>query len=331
VYVNAAPNKTKKPKSTASTVGDTADKSGSDGTTVTNAGTDSPEPVATSDVTTPVTTDPTTTTTSNLAPAAATTSTVVKTEVPKLPWTQEITGKRIAMAYEPIREADVFWRKDVWRVIDLREKINLHFRWPKAPFIQILLDAIKEGRAQVYSDDEFSAPMEPKDALALGGGGFDTVSIYNPETGLTESKPVEKVVNWDNVKKLRVKEVWFFNKQTSTMQVRIMGVCPLMDNYTTDPITGDEIYRGEVSLFWIYFPTIRQTLVNSEAYNPFPNGVRLNWDQVFALRLFGSYIYKVDNVQDFRIKDYKSGIDILYESEAKKQELFNFEHDLWEY
>ena len=67
------------------------------------------------------------------------------------------------------------------------------------------------------------------------------------------------------------------------------------------------------------------------AFNPFPDGVRLNWDQIFALRLFGSYIFKVDNVQDRRIKDYKSGIDILYESEAKKQELFNFEHDLWEY
>lgn len=111
------------------------------------------------------------------------------------------------------------------------------------------------------------------------------------------------------------------------MQVRIMGICPLYDNY--DPTTGD--FRGEVPVFWIYFPSLRQTLVNSEAYNPFPNGVRLNWDQVFAERLFGSYIYKVDNVQDFRIKDYKSGIDILYESEAKKQELFNFEHDLWEY
>ncbi|HNF50755.1 MAG TPA: gliding motility protein GldN, partial [Chitinophagales bacterium] len=136
-----------------------------------------------------------------------------------------------------------------------------------------------------------------------------------------------KEVNWNNVNKLRVKEVWFFNKQTSTMEVRIMGVCPLYDNY--DPATGD--FRGEVPVFWAYFPSLRQTLVNTEAFNPFPNGVRLNWDQVFAVRLFGSYIFKVDNVQDFRIKDYKSGIDVLYESEAKKQELFNFEHDLWEY
>lgn len=267
-------------------------------------------------------------------PTAAATASVVdssnlKTEVQKLPWIQEITGKRVAMSYEPIREADVFWWKNVWRVIDLREKINLHFKWPKAPFIQVILDAVQSGKCQVYSgmDDDFSTPIDPKEALNVAGGGVDSIYVTDPGTGVQTLQVITKEVNWNNVNKLRLKEVWFFNKQTSTMEVRIMGICPLYDNY--DPTTGD--FRGEVPVFWIYFPSLRQTLVNQQAYNPFPNGIRLNWDQVYALRLFGSYIYKVDNVQDFRIKDYKSGIDILYESEAKKQELFNFEHDLWEY
>ena len=48
------------------------------------------------------------------------------------------------------------------------------------------------------------------------------------------------------------------------MEVRIMGICPLYDNY--DPTTGD--FRGEVPVFWVYFPSLRQTLVNSTAYNP---------------------------------------------------------------
>ena len=317
--VNAAPKKKPSSKKTASTVGD-QNTSGVDNTTITNAAAvDSvPQPTAPP---------------ASLPPAAATASTVdsatLKTEVPKLPWTQEITGKRMAMAYEPIREADVFWWKNVWRVIDLREKLNLHFKWPKAPFIQVLLDAVNSGKAQVYSgiDDDFSTPIDPTEALSVAGGSTDSIYVTDPGTGIQTLQVVKNEVNWDNVKKIRVKEVWFFNKQTSTMEVRIMGLCPLFDSY--DPTTGD--FRGELPIFWIYFPSLRQTFVNSQAYNPFPNGVRLNWDQVFALRLFGSYIYKVDNVQDFRIKDYKSGIDILYESEAKKQELFNFEHDLWEY
>lgn len=278
-------------------------------------------------------TDPISTGTA-LSPAAATASVVdqsaaVKTEVQKLPWVQEITGKRMAMSYEPIREADVFWWKNVWRVIDLREKINLHFKWPKAPFIQVLIDAVQSGKAQVYSgmDDDFTTPIDPAEALSVAGGGVDSIMVTNAETGLDSLVVVNKEVNWNNVNKIRLKEVWYFNKQTSTMQVRIMGICPLYDNY--DPATGD--FRGEVPIFWVYFPSLRQTLVNTVAFNPFPNGIRLNWDQIYAQRIFGSYIYKIDNVQDFRIKDYKSGIDVLYESEAKKQELFNFEHDLWEY
>lgn len=289
-------------------------------------------------------TDPSVTPTSTVDPSAqttpvavSTTSTTpaavdpnaVKTEVQKLPWVQEITGKRIAMSYEPIREADVFWWKNVWRVIDLREKLNLHFKWPKAPFIQVLLDAIESGKVQVYSgmDDDFTTPINPSEATSVAGGGVDSIWITDPGTGLQTLQVITKEVNWNNVNKIRLKEVWYFNKQTSTMRVRIMGVCPLYDNY--DPTTGE--FRGEVPTFWVYFPSLRETLVNTVAFNPFPNGVRLNWDQVFAQRIFGSYIYKVDNVQDFRIKDYKSGIDVLYESEAQKQNLFNFEHDLWEY
>lgn len=289
-------------------------------------------------------TDPSVTPTSTVDPSAqttpvavSTTSTTpaavdpnaVKTEVQKLPWVQEITGKRIAMSYEPIREADVFWWKNVWRVIDLREKLNLHFKWPKAPFIQVLLDAIESGKVQVYSgmDDDFTTPINPSEATSVAGGGVDSIWITDPGTGLQTLQVITKEVNWNNVNKIRLKEVWYFNKQTSTMQVRIMGICPLIDNY--DQTTGE--FRGEVPTFWVYFPSLRETLVNTVAFNPFPNGVRLNWDQVFAQRIFGSYIYKVDNVQDFRIKDYKSGIDVLYESEAQKQNLFNFEHDLWEY
>jgi gliding motility associated protien GldN len=319
-------SKSKKKKPAASTVvQDTTDSGGAttnnNATLNTSTPVDQPvsTPTPTAAPTAPVTTAPTTTVDTD----------ALKTEVQKLPWMQEITGKRVAMSYEPIREADVFWWKTVWRVIDLREKINLHFKWPQAPFIKVLTDAIQSGKCQVYSgmDDDFATPIDPKEALNIAGGGVDSIYVTDPVTGIQELQVVTNEVNWNNVNKLRVKEVWFFNKQTSTMEVRVMGICPMFDNY--DPTTGD--FRAEVPVFWVYFPSLRQTLVNSAAFNPFPDGVRLNWDQIFALRLFGSYIFKVDNVQDRRIKDYKSGIDILYESEAKKQELFNFEHDLWEY
>ena len=110
------------------------------------------------------------------------------------------------------------------------------------------------------------------------------------------------------------------------MMVRIMAIAPVLDSY-------DEYgnYRGQQALFWAYFPAFRNTLVKESAFNPFPDGVKLSWDDMFSLRLFSSYIYKEDNVLDERIQDRWTGIDALYESERIKEKIFNFEHDLWEY
>ena len=46
--------------------------------------------------------------------------------------------------------------------------------------------------------------------------------------------------------------------------------------------------------------------------------------------MFGSYIYKEENVYDRKIDQYSKGMDALLESERIKNEIFIFEHDLWE-
>lgn len=47
--------------------------------------------------------------------------------------------------------------------------------------------------------------------------------------------------------------------------------------------------------------------------------------------MFGSYIIKESNVYDRYISSYTTGIDALLESERIKNDIFIFEHDLWEY
>ena len=49
-------------------------------------------------------------------------------------------------------------------------------------------------------------------------------------------------------------------------------------------------------------------------------------------RRFSSYISGESNVYNDRpISDYTVGKDAMFEAERIKTELFNFEHDLWEY
>ena len=69
-----------------------------------------------------------------------------------------IAEKQI-LPYEHLREADVFWQKRVWRVIDTRQKMNHTFTYSKQPFIAVLLDIVqKHPDASVFMDDEFTMP-----------------------------------------------------------------------------------------------------------------------------------------------------------------------------
>jgi len=52
---------------------------------------------------------------------------------------REVLKEQRILAYEPIREADIVWEKRIWRVLDVREKMNIEFMYPERPFFKILI------------------------------------------------------------------------------------------------------------------------------------------------------------------------------------------------
>jgi hypothetical protein len=59
---------------------------------------------------------------------------------------------------------------------------------------------------------------------------------------------------------------------------------------------------------------------------------RISYDDLFMQRRFGSIVFGESNVFDDRqINEYTVGKYTLFEAERIKNELFNIEHDLWEY
>jgi gliding motility associated protien GldN len=128
------------------------------------------------------------------------------------------------------------------------------------------------------------------------------------------------------VHRLWLKEEWFFDKQRSVMDVRILGICPLVNSYDeNDNLLGYE------QMFWIYFPEARPVLAQSIVFNRHNSAERRTYDEIFWKRQFGSYIHKEENVYDREITDYASGMDALLEAERIKNELAEFEHSLWEF
>lgn len=235
--------------------------------------------------------------------------------------------ERQVLKYPPLREADIMWEKRIWRVIDTREKMNQPFRYPESPFFTILQDAAMNGDITLYSteNDKFSMPLSEEETESIFFQQ-DTFEVYNFDTGETAIQVGVNGINWEEVNRFRVKEVWFFDKSTSTMRVRILGIAPLIDVFTE---TGE--FRNEKPLFWAYYPELRSYLAKEEVFTVGNDASLNSWEDIFEMRFFSSYIYKASNVHDNRLKDMTSGVDLLLEADKIKQEIFNYEHDLWSY
>tara|TARA_B100001142_G_C14323703_1_gene651456 strand:- start:1550 stop:2455 length:906 start_codon:yes stop_codon:yes gene_type:complete len=256
--------------------------------------------------------------------------------------------------YTHLREADVMWSRKIWREIDLRQKINHPFYYPendgipgaavtddRKSLIDVIYSAVQEGSLTAYGnavyDDEFREPMTSKEIKNIGGAGetideavnWDKVAEGMTEEEALERKAIKTYFNRNSVKKWRLKEEWFFDKQRSVMDVRIIGIAPLQED--VDEVTGQ--LTGTFSpIFWIHFPESRKVLINAEVFNLVKNDAeRRTYDDIFWKRMFSSTIVKESNPMDRRVNEYMVGLDALLEADRIKAEIFNLEHDLWEY
>jgi gliding motility associated protien GldN len=235
--------------------------------------------------------------------------------------------------YANLREADVMYRKTIYREIDLREKMNRIYASPKARLIDVIIEGITSGEMTAYAHPvggevgvyEFSNVLKPEEAKAKFA---DSVLVQNfDDKGDPVGNPVLKAgeFNPDSIVKFQIKEDWMFDKQRSVYEPRIIGIAPMIK------VRAAGQTLGEQPAFWIYFPEARHTFVTKEVVSRSNDATGLSYDDIFMKRLFDSYIVKVSNPDDLRIKDYAQGIDKLYESERIKKELIDLEHDMWSY
>lgn len=249
----------------------------------------------------------------------------------------DIVSKRLivenrVLPYEPIREADLAWQKKIWRTIDTREKLNLPFRYPEKPLFNVFREMIENGDITVFDDEQFETSLTAEEVEAKLNR-VDTVTVFDYDTYEEKIEIAKSEVNWEEVNRFRVKEMWFFDEESSRMKVRILGIAPEKDYF--DDVT--EEFKYSLPLFWIYYPEAREYLSKHRVFNENNDMAPMTWADLFESRFFASFIYKASNVLDLKVKDFfdneseNYGRDVLLESKKIKAELFNFEHDLWTY
>jgi gliding motility associated protien GldN len=236
--------------------------------------------------------------------------------------------------YPNLRESDVAYAKRVWREIDTRDKMNQYLSSPKMRLIDVLMDAIAAGELTAYdatpdpkndpNGDGFSKPLKAGEARNKMADSV-VVDKFDKNGDKVGSALRAGEFNPDSVVKFRIKEDWIFDRQRSIFEPRIVGIAPMI-KLKVGGVEGD--YQPA---FWIYFPDARQILATKEAVNRSSDATGLSFDDVFMKRIFASYIVKVSNDKDERIKDYAQGIDKLYEAEKVKKQLMDWELNLWSY
>ncbi|HEX4888721.1 MAG TPA: gliding motility protein GldN, partial [Luteibaculaceae bacterium] len=247
--------------------------------------------------------------------------------------------QRQFVPYPPIREADVLWSKQIWRDIEVGEKINLPLYYPITPIddrkslFDIIVEAYRakrivpfEGKEDFF-DGQFKQALTVSVADSTCFGRKYSEETFDDEGNSTGFKDRYTPYGADDVITYRLKEYWYFDKQRSQMMVKILGLMPIVS--LTDNATGE---RKPQATAWFYYPELRGVLCNVEVYNRKNETVRLTFDDVFIKRYFSSHIIKEDNVFNRTLAQAGYvGFDQLVESDRVKEKIFNFEHDLWDY
>ncbi len=254
-----------------------------------------------------------------------------------------------------VEEAQVMFRKTIWRRMDMKEKQNRPFFSLNGEVSRLLIEAVDEGLLTPYRSDSCinfmpdiifvsNISVEREQNPFVGGGfnsgGFD--SFGDDDAAATEAPSEEarqEAIPEDLFSVLYLKEDVIFDRNRSRMYNYIRSVSialprnagslynPAGFEKTVAHFRYDDVvalFRGPYADKAIYF--------NNN--NP---GQHMNLSDAFELRLFNAPIVKVSNAQNLDIRQIyaddmaRDPMSVIVIQQKYEYDLMEYESELWEY
>lgn len=227
--------------------------------------------------------------------------------------------------------ADVVWRRDIYREVNLTEDANAGLYYPVEPidrqlnlFTYIFKLALN-GYIPVYEyrldgNESFTDSARVKMKTIL-----DNYSIYYEEKG--EKLRVDNSdIPSAEVKLYYLKESAYYDQANSSFHRKVLALCPVM--LREDDFGGADT---KYPLFWVKYSDLepflsRQTVMTSN----FNNAATMSMDDYFTLNRYEGKIYKTNNMLGRTLAQYCTTDSAMTKEQRRiEQELSAFEKNLF--
>ncbi len=246
------------------------------------------------------------------------------------------------LPYGYVDSRDVLWGKNTWEIVDLDERVNFPLYYPvdtnnigsdRRSLYDVLVKNVKEGKLDIYADSYFNQKIELND-IAAAMSRVDTTDLgieqINAGYEVDEQYIDRRDISAADIEQYWIRGYWYFDKRQGELKYRLIGLAPVAPDVNfiddEDPVM--------VPLFWVWYPTAREVLHEAKVFNPQNSAQPISFDHILNSRRFNGVIYQVDNIQgDRQVKEYiaDNAMMQLLESQRIKEQIRNFEIDMWNY
>lgn len=247
------------------------------------------------------------------------------------------------LEYGYVGDRDILWSKGTWEIIDLDERVNFPLYYPidtnnigssRRSLYDVLVGAIKSGKIQdIYADSYFNEKRTLNDIRATLSK-IDTTDLgieqYNAGEEVDQQFIDRRDLGSADIQEYHIRGIWYFDKRQAELRYRLLGIAPV----APDVNFIDSGQTDLVELFWVWYPDAREVLHEALVFTGGNTSQTISFDHLLNSRRFNGVIYKEDNVQgDREIDEYiaENAFMQLLESQRIKEQIRNFEQDVWSY